>query len=354
MASSATAPREATPICLNVKEALAKLDQWSLHVPRQNKFTKKLEAPILFNNDLACVQIGTPKQPVWCGKGLQRWSQGDGKFLTVDNPKSVEWAYLANAGNSFQRKRPGGKLQAELTLHEWDTEGTQGYYAYNFLKGIYERVIQGLVYGVPDLTKPPNPDGTYPLVSVTQMAMPEDPVARDLQFRRSMQPPVRDPQTGKDGKIYAPTVRTKVRYSVKGSGPSECVGLDVDVLDGGEPKATRRPVSIERQMELFKARSRAVYVIKINPLQFKRNEINLTIDVIKVLVAPLVKSAFQNVQIHDDGDEEMGDAGGDTDDEVTGPSGGSAGAGAPPVTYPPGTYAAAAATTFRPPVITVG
>lgn len=288
-----------------VKEAVANLDQWQLQPPVMNKFTHKKEAHILCNGEPALVQIGTPKQPIFSNFGPSRWSQQDNKFIAVDGRTDVQWAHNAQADSTFQRAQPGGKLQHQLTLHEYDVEGTQGNLAYTFITGIVERVIKGLAYGVPDRSKP-DANGRPTIVQVVdvQQGAASDPIERERLFRYSLSSPVQPPSG-----TYAPSLKTKMRYSVKKTATGgEMIGLDMQVLDASRPAETRmNPVDIKEQWALLKARCRGVYIIKINPITFKKNEINMTIDVVKALIMPS-QSMFQNVSMRledEDADVEM-------------------------------------------------
>jgi len=284
---------------LTVKEALAQMDKWSLQCPRVNKFTHKKEAPVLFGDEAVCVQIGTPKQPIYTQFGLSRWSQKDGKFVNVEAGEGTEWAYAAQADSAFQRAKPGGKLQAQLTLHEWDTPGTQGNLVHEFITRLVDRVIHGLAHGVPDPSQL-DADGKPILVQVVDVpASANTAEEREKLFRFSLASPIR----ASEG-TYAPSLKTKVRYSVKSFPTGEIVGLDMDLLDASRPETTRNtPVAIKDQLALFKARSRGVFVIKVNPLTFKRNEINMTIDIIKAMIMPS-QSLFKNVQFRLDADDD--------------------------------------------------
>jgi hypothetical protein len=282
---------------LTVKEALDNLDKWSLQPTRMNRTTHKKEAPILFNGDVVCVQIGTPQHPIWCGKGVERWSQKDGKFLTVDGSEGVQWAYADAAASQFERKTPGGKVQAQLTLHEHTVENTQGFFTYLLLKGIEHRIIQGLAHGVPDPSTIDPTTGKPKIVKVVDIPnAPADPVERERMFRFSMASSIRE-GTG----TFAPTLRTKIRYNVKKTTAGEAIELGIDVLNAND----KPPVALAagKQLDVFKARTAGVFVIKFNPLQFKRNEVNMTIDLVTAWIKPST-SIFKNVGIRYDEDDD--------------------------------------------------
>lgn len=286
---------------LTAKEALKNLDKWQIQVPKTNRFTHKKESAILYDGNVVCVQLGTPRQPLYCGTGLSRWSQKDNRFVTVTGDEGSQWAFAAQQDSQFERKTPGGKLQSQLTLHEWDTEKTAGYYAYELIKGVINRIVAGLAHGVPDPAQL-DANGVPKIVQVVELPTTANTAEeRERLFRFSLTSPLEDSQG-----TWAPKLKAKIRYSVK----NDIVGLEADILNSND--AAGKPAQFGRaQFDLFKERCRGVFVIKFNPLQFKRSEIHFTCDIVTAAIVPSV-SMFKGVAVRldADSDEEMDGAGG--------------------------------------------
>ena len=299
------------PDVLTVKEALQQLEKWNLHAPRNNKYSHKKEAPILFDGKVVCVQIGTPKNPVYCPFGLSRWDQRANRFTTVDNPTDVAWLYQSQEAGADARRLPSTKLQAILTAHEYDVEGTQGYYTWRLVNGIRDRVIQGLVHGVTDLSRV-DANGRPVIVAAADIGSAADPAERERLFRDVIVVPPFQPPNGS----FAPNIKTKVRAQVKKDARGEFVALDMDLMDvkavttvnpaTGATETTHQPTQPREHLNVFKKGCRGVFVIKFNPIQYRGREINMTIDVIKAMIVPS-ESLFKQVQIRydEDNDEPM-------------------------------------------------
>lgn len=283
-----------------IKEAYKNVENWKPQAPVPNKWSGKKECPIMPNNQLTVVQVGTENHPMYCPFGVSRWVPGArGTYKTVTAGDGVEWAYQAQQDSAFERRNPGGKLNVQITMHEHDQPGTQGYYLYNFIMGLYKNCIDGLVNGVPDYNDL-DENGQPKIVQPTTLpGAANNKEQLKNMFEMCLQPPIR--QEGS----YPPNLKMKVRYGVMGG----TLKLGADVLDYAREGAARyTPVSPAQQLQLFKPKSRGVFMFKINPLQFvKPTEINMTIDVVKVIFIRK-ESVFQTAQfrMNDDEDDEGG------------------------------------------------
>ena len=273
---------------ISVKKASEHPENWQLHAPYQNKFTGKREGPMLYKHELVCVQIGTPENPVFAPFGMSYWSPQDRKFKTVENPMDTQWAWAEQNSSGIQRTKPGGKAQIQLTLHDYDTPGTQGYYAWVWINNVIEQIVKGLVHGVPDMDQKDEQGQPKIVPAVTDKnGLPEDPEQQAIFFRRMITPPT----LPVDGQ-YPPALKTKIRYGISKNG-----GIDTIILPGTEVinAETKEKVAEGRELELLKKKTRGVWVVKINPLQLKQKEINLTIDVVLLMAMPPSQSIYKGV-----------------------------------------------------------
>lgn len=266
------------PSTLTIKEALQNIEKWSLHAPTTNKYTRQPEAKILYDGAMSCIQVGTPQQPIYCPFGLSRWNARVHKFDTIDNSDDTSWLYQAQESSGFSNRRlPNSKVQSLLTAHDWETEGTQGYFFYNFMVAIKERVIDGLVNGVPDLNQL-GPDGKPVTVPACDIGATGSPEERKMLIQRLLQDPI---QTSRDNQ-YAPNIKTKVRACVRKDGLGEFVTTDLDIIDA----STMQPVAQREHLNFFKKGCRGVFVFKLNAITYKKSEMNMTIDVLKAMIMP--------------------------------------------------------------------
>lgn len=295
--------RDSSPVILTAKDALENIHKFSLAPPRVNRFSHKKEAPILFDGKVACIQIGSLKNPLYVPFGASRWSQPMGKFVTIED-NDPQWLFAsaaADGGNhNFSRKLPSTKLQAMLTLHDYDSEGTQGYYAFKFVSALVDRIVDGLVNGVPDANSIDPDTGKPKIVPTTDLAnAPQDPVAHEQLMRQMLVSPLQPPQGE-----YAPNLKSKIRSVVRRDSMGEFACLDGDVLNGRGKDHDAFPP--REHFTHFKKGSRGVFVLKISALQFRRSEMGFNLEICKSMIMP-TESMFKNVQIKfddDDGDDD--------------------------------------------------
>ncbi len=86
-------PAPKTARTISIEKALKNKNRWQLHAPYVNSFTGKREAPMLYDGELVCVQLGTPEQPVYTPFGLNYWSQPDKKFKGAAEIKAMNYGY---------------------------------------------------------------------------------------------------------------------------------------------------------------------------------------------------------------------------------------------------------------------
>jgi hypothetical protein len=273
---------------ISVEKAAKHKDKWQLHAPYLNNYTKKREGPVYFDHELVCVQIGTPETPVFAPFGMSYWSPQDHKFKSVEGPFDTQWAWADQQTSTFQRKQPGGKGQVQLTLHEYDVPGTPGYFTWIWINNVIDNIVDGLVNGVADLEQL-DENGKPKIVPVYDdtAGLPTDPEQLAVFYRRMITPPTL-PVEG----TYPPALKTKIRYGIQKIGGTDCItlpGTEVRNADGN----IKQPIGSE--LDILKKKTRGVWVVKINPLQLKNKEINLTIDVVLVMAMPPSQSIYKGV-----------------------------------------------------------
>ena len=282
---------------LTIKEAAENLDKWAILPPRLNSYTKKKECPVVFDGELVTIQIGTKKQPVHCPFGLSRWNQSENKYTSVKSCTDTAWAYAAAQASDFERKTPGGKLNSQLTLYDQDTEGTQGNYGWRWINGLVDRIVDGLANGVEDKENLDENGKPKITMAVDQSSLPDEEDKRKDLLKHMLVPPFR--HTNPE---YAPSLNCKVRYSVVKCADS---GTPVITLNQAEiyNNFSAEPVKPGTELDIFTEKCRGVWMLKVNPLSFKRNEINLTIDIVKAVIFPKV-SLYRETAFREDDDED--------------------------------------------------
>lgn len=301
---------------VTVKQAFDNLDKWCMVAPRINNFTKKQECPVLYNGKEACVQFGTPNNPVHCPFGASYWDNQQRTYVNVKNAFETNWAYAAAAASQFENKKPGGKLEVQLTAYDHNTEGTQGFYIYGFINGLLDRIVQGLVHGVPDYSNMDANGNPKIVQALSATGLPEEPGQREALFRQLINSPIKH-----DNPQYSPGIKCKVRYGLRtdANGTARIVLTQTKIFDRSTEKLLSDPMTGKekkvyeeakngREFELLKPKARGVWMVKINPVTFpKKNEINVTIDIVKTVINPYVyKSAYEDTEfVDEEGDAEM-------------------------------------------------
>uniref|UniRef100_A0A6C0IUN6 Uncharacterized protein n=1 Tax=viral metagenome TaxID=1070528 RepID=A0A6C0IUN6_9ZZZZ len=286
-------------VTLTIKEAVQHLEQnhWALFTQQINRYSGKRECPIkcLINGQYqeVYIQVGTPNNPIYAPSGVCRWVPQEKAFKTLLPGQSCDWALQSN--EVFANRDPGGKLPIQLTLHDYDKDGMQQHYFWLFLNGLYRLLVNSLVNGVRD---PSVRDANGEPAVVQLPPIPGFPTGNTAEIARMYE--MFMPKPFRQDANFPPSAKTKIRYTVNKNG----FKLNADVLDYSRDDATRmEPVLPENQLSLLKKGSRGVYVLKVNPLQWvKNNEINFTFDVVKVMIIPS-RSTFHEAQFRMEEDD---------------------------------------------------
>ena len=268
---------------ITVEQAAKTLDQWQMWAPFVNAYTGARQASVLYNGKVVCVQIGTFENPVFNPCGLSYWYNPERKFKKVLNAKDVQWAWAEQQQNS-KSKEPGGKVQLQLTLHEHDKPGTQGFYAWQWINGVVQRIVDGFVNGTPDesrLDANGKPTIVQPVTDTTNV--PDGADNKRKYYLDKMTLPFQQPQGQ-----YPPSLKTKIRYVIRND---TLVFPNTKVVDG----VTGSTVPAGSELDYITPRARGIWIVKIGPLQLRPKEINLSIDVVMATAIPPQRSIFSDV-----------------------------------------------------------
>lgn len=267
------------PVTLTVKQALENIKKFSIEMPQQNTYSKSTEAVITYSGRIPIIQLGTKNDSIDCPFGVSRYNNNMRRFVAVDGSRDTQW--IESEPRAWRGDSTSGKLSVSLNLRGYQTTGTQGWYAYEFFNQLYDHLVDCLVNGVP--TGQTDDDGDEVRRKIVDKPLDEN-IVRSVMFRHPVY------QSGD----YDPKLTTKARFRFT---RGKTLSLTGEYFDADNDNAIASDA-----FDVIKSRSHGVWLVKIPPLLFKKNEIIMSPELQKARVFQSRESFSSKVAFADDMD----------------------------------------------------
>jgi len=242
--------------------------------------------------------------------GIQYYDAATRKFTTVKDATNIAFAKAEAAASKYasKSKKMSGMLAGGWTLHGYEDEGTQGYYAHKLFEGLKALVINGLLYGVAD-PKQVDENGNAKIVPlVDSKNLPADMDERKRVFERMFEGP--EYQGNAD---YPPTMQGRARYFVEtdknaDGAEYEYVALATDVKNAefvGVKVVTPGEDLVPKpeHFEWLRPKHRSIVVLDVLPVKFAKKDIKQKLELAKTIVVPFKRARYADAEVVADDDD---------------------------------------------------